>query len=161
MARVSFRNSTRSMHFPSATAERFTSLLPSLPFRILKLPYMLPNIRLKPSTINFMNVSCQFYHMSSRATVAMETQACGSEEELIRPCVDCGMWTGCFCDHCCAADRLPNERWSEGQMTPLCSSCDNARDACHFCFGRSWCTPPPWSVNPAQKQSSPAFAQRR
>ena len=51
--------------------------------------------------------------------------AYGDQEMLTRPCVDCGLLTGRFCDWCFAADRLPNEEWADGQMTPLCSDCDN------------------------------------
>jgi hypothetical protein len=65
----------------------------------------------------------------------MEVFACGSVEMLMRPCVDCGRKTGRFCDHCRAKDRLPLEEWAPGQMTPLCSVCDDKFDACHFCRG--------------------------
>ena len=66
-----------------------------------------------------------------------------TKEMLNRPCVDCGLKTGRFCDWCKAAGRLPNEDWADGQMTPLCSNCDNKRGACHFCRGEQWCMPPP------------------
>ena len=66
----------------------------------------------------------------------------GTRELLLRPCVDCGLITGRFCDHCRAADRLPGEAWADGQRTPLCSHCDNKHDACHFCRGQLWCAPP-------------------
>ena len=72
----------------------------------------------------------------------MEVYAAGTEEELVRPCVDCGRRTGNFCDICLAVDRIPSETWLLGQRTPLCSICDRQRDACHFCLGRSWVTPP-------------------
>ena len=48
-----------------------------------------------------------------------------SPDMLLRSCVDCGLRTGCFCDHCLAEDRVPNEVWASGQHTPLCSHCDN------------------------------------
>jgi hypothetical protein len=70
--------------------------------------------------------------------------ASGDAQMLIRPCVDCGLWTGRFCDFCYAAARLPNEEWADGQLTPLCSDCDNLRGGCHFCCGVKWCVPPPW-----------------
>ena len=73
----------------------------------------------------------------------MEVLAFGDQDLLVRPCVDCGVWTGRFCDHCRAADRIPTEIWADGQLTPLCSVCDNRFDACHFCRGVDWCTPPP------------------
>ena len=64
--------------------------------------------------------------------------------KLIRPCVDCGLWTGGFCDYCkAAADRLPEEEWGANPMTPLCSVCDNKYDECHFCRGQPWRVPPP------------------
>ena len=48
-----------------------------------------------------------------------------SPDMLLRSCVDCGLRTGRFCDHCLAEDRVPNEVWASGQHTPLCSHCDN------------------------------------
>ena len=59
---------------------------------------------------------------------------------LLRDCVDCGRRTGRFCDYCFAEDRFPKgdttgRPWACNQLTPLCSFCDNARDACHFCLG--------------------------
>ena len=73
----------------------------------------------------------------------MEVLAFGDEQMLIRPCVDCGLYTGRYCDFCRAEDRLPNEVWATNQCTPLCSSCDNTHDCCHFCRGLQWCTPQP------------------
>ena len=74
---------------------------------------------------------------------SLEVFATGSEEVLSRPCVDCSLVTGCFCDHCRAADRLPGEVWADNQMTPLCTHCDRKHGACHFCRGQIWCVPPP------------------
>ena len=49
---------------------------------------------------------------------------------------------------CHAADyRLLNEQWADGQLTPLCSTCDNTHYACHWCQGLMWCTSPPEGVN--------------
>ena len=62
---------------------------------------------------------------------------------LNRPCVDCGRRTGCFCDFCLAKDRDPAGSWEEGQHTPLCTECDREHEACHFCRGLQWATPPP------------------
>ena len=73
----------------------------------------------------------------------MQVLAMGSPAMLNRPCVDCGLFTGRFCDRCLASDRMPAEVWADGQMTPLCSNCENKHQACHFCRGASWCTPPP------------------
>ena len=74
---------------------------------------------------------------------SFEVLACGDEATLFRPCVDCGLWTGRFCDYCYAADRVPSEKWADGQLTPLCSRCDNEYDSCHFCRGLYWCQPRP------------------
>ena len=65
---------------------------------------------------------------------------------LMRACVDCGIKTGRFCDRCLAEVRFPSgdatgRGWAAGQHTPLCSSCDNSRGACHFCL-KIWVTKP-------------------
>ena len=73
-------------------------------------------------------------------TVAQE----GQEGILLRPCIDCGRWTGCFCDYCYAADRFPDEEWLPRQHTPICSVCDGRHGRCHRCRGLIWATPPPW-----------------
>ena len=73
---------------------------------------------------------------------------------LIRPCVDCGLITGRFCDGedfgpsgkpCLAKDKHPEsgEKWGETQRTPLCSKCEDKHDKCHYCRGVSFCTPFP------------------
>ena len=74
---------------------------------------------------------------------ALKVYAVGSPELLIRPCVDCGLKTGGYCDNdkCLAEDRMPEEEWAEGQRTPLCSRCDNKYSACHYCRGQVWCVP--------------------
>ena len=72
---------------------------------------------------------------------ALQVYAAGSPELLIRPCVDCGLKTGGYCDKCLAEDRMPEEEWAEGQRTPLCSRCDNKYSACHYCRGQVWCVP--------------------
>ena len=76
----------------------------------------------------------------------LEILAVGEEEDLTRPCVDCGLYTGRYCDYCFAARRIPSEEWSRGQRTPLCSRCDNRWNACHFCRGLHWCTPAAWGT---------------
>ena len=88
--------------------------------------------------------------------VNMEVLAWGDEKMLIRPCVDCGLMTGRYCDWCRAADRCPNEQWAKGQMAPLCSYCDNMLDACHFCRGLSWCAPPPTAKHHSTKATASA-----
>ena len=71
--------------------------------------------------------------------------AAGSEETLNRPCVDCGLVTGNFCDgiveECFAALRLPSQEWATGQRTPLCSVCESNSQVCHYCRGVPHCTP--------------------
>ena len=47
----------------------------------------------------------------------VEVLAVGDEKMLCRPCVDCGLRTGRFCDFCLVADRMPSEVWAEGQLT--------------------------------------------
>ena len=79
--------------------------------------------------------------------VALEALAVGTQEELCRPCVDCGLYTGCYCDgndwgECFAADRLPQEHWANNQRAPLCTSCDRRFNMCHFCRGLLWAVPP-------------------
>ena len=73
----------------------------------------------------------------------MEVLAVGDERLLVRPCVDCGLITGGYCDYCLAEMHAPDEEWCENQHTPLCSKCDIQYYACHFCRGLSWVTPPP------------------
>ena len=72
--------------------------------------------------------------------------AYGSCDELCRPCVDCSLCAGCFCEgdgeECYAADRMPHERWADNQLTPLCTACDRKHDMCHFCRGIPWVMPP-------------------
>ena len=78
---------------------------------------------------------------ADRAGIPFQVLATGSEEMLNRPCVDCGLVTGSFCDYCEAADRCPDEEWAAHQMTPLCTKCDRKWNACHFCRGQQWCVP--------------------
>ena len=66
-----------------------------------------------------------------------------SVHQFCQPCVDCGLWTGCWCDYCYARERMPNSRWEPRQHTPLCTGCDALHGACHYCRGVQWCTPIP------------------
>ena len=81
------------------------------------------------------------------AAIPMEVIAVpreGQEHLLTRPCVDCGLRTGSFCDGCLAVDRFPEEEWVTGQHTPLCTICDDRNDGlCHLCRGLIWAVPPP------------------
>ena len=76
----------------------------------------------------------------------LEVLSVGDPGLLCRPCVDCGLRTGRFCDGdgCLAAVRVPSEQWAPGQMTPFCSHCEAKRPFCHFCEGKAWATPPVW-----------------
>ncbi len=77
------------------------------------------------------------------------TVLCGGDADTLnRPCVDCGLYTGRYCDYCLAASRIPTETWIDNQHTPLCSKCDNRFGKCHFCRGQSWATRPPWRPEP-------------
>ena len=93
-------------------------------------------------------------HPTAEGPVEPKMVVCAIADEgdagvLYRPCVDCGLQTGRFCDYCRAADRMPGERWAAGQRTPLCSFCDNEHDSCHYCRGKDWATPPPKGKRPA------------
>ena len=77
------------------------------------------------------------------AMAALQAHAVGSLEVLARPCVDCGLITGSFCDKCLAVSRMPEEVWAEGQHTPLCNDCDDRHRRCHYCRHQVWCAPAP------------------
>ena len=86
-------------------------------------------------------VSVSLWKMSGAAS--MQVLSCGTMDQLYRPCVDCGRWTGCYCDGCTAASRGLQDV-APNQMTPLCNTCDNKQGYCHFCLGLQWCGPQPW-----------------
>ena len=73
-----------------------------------------------------------------------------SDDPNMQPdCVDCGQYTGVFCDGCYAIDRLPQETrwaWPAGWHTPLCHTCCAKRTFCHFCLNQQWAKPPTWGV---------------
>ena len=85
-------------------------------------------------------------------SVAMHVHAFGDREMLIRPCVDCGLETGSYCETlsafdgelgvCPAVRWMPTETWSPGQCTPFCAVCEARYGACHFCREVPSCTPP-------------------
>ena len=81
----------------------------------------------------------------SDVSSALALAAAGVPATLCRPCEDCGLITGRFCDSCFAIDRVPSEVWAAGQLTPLCSSCRNRYGKCHYCRGMTWVTAPPWT----------------
>ena len=73
-----------------------------------------------------------------------------------RPCADCGLMTGNFCDgltvqgrildNCFAEQRMPQEVWNANQRTPFCSKCEEKKIVCHFCLQMPMCQPPPTRV---------------
>ena len=69
--------------------------------------------------------------MEQAPKIPMEVLAVGDAETLNRPCVDCSLVTGCFCDWCYAVERDPDSRWVLGQHTPLCTACDRKYGRCH------------------------------
>ena len=80
--------------------------------------------------------------LEHHAMTTLLAHAMGSPELLTRPCVDCGLTTGSYCDLRFAKDRMPDDAWAEGQFTPLCTRCDAARGGmCHYCRGQAWCAP--------------------
>ena len=96
--------------------------------------------------------------------VTLETLASG--DPCLMPCVDCGLLTKYFCDHCWGADHFPQDKWAYGLLIPLCHSCKQVDLQCHFCRGMDWCVPAPslsreglvwyrhstgdkWSITPA------------
>ena len=55
------------------------------------------------------------------------------EGSLIRPCVDCGLLTGRYCDFCELSDRDADAVSDCGRTTPLCSFCEDVFGRCHLC----------------------------
>ena len=85
----------------------------------------------------------------------MMVKTAGDAKMLYRPCVDCGVKTGSWCETmkqkghdlwqggvCSAEEHLPDEEWASGQGTPLCQSCERRYGACYFCRRAKWRTPP-------------------
>ena len=79
----------------------------------------------------------------------------GTEEQLLQPCVDCGLITGNFCEtkrqrghilwqggYCFVADHLHGSGWAPYQRTPLCTKCERLHGSCRFCRKVHGCTPP-------------------
>ena len=100
--------------------------------------------------------SCQVgYPLTPNTMTTLEILSYSDDpEQMCQPCVDCSLYTGCYCDYCYGVERLPNSHWAPGQHTPLCSRCDSLRGACHYCLGVQWCSPaphgrPPQAATPA------------
>ena len=63
------------------------------------------------------------------ASVGLQALVHGTYDDLCRPCVDCGLYKGCFCDGlpgrgmCLAsAAGAPSEQSADGQSTSLVNS---------------------------------------
>ena len=78
--------------------------------------------------------------MASARVALQVTAVSDSSTQLIQPCVDCGLWTGNWCE-CFGEYWMPNSPWEPGQRTPLCTRCDRRHGECHNCRGIPWCTP--------------------
>ena len=76
-------------------------------------------------------------------TRPMAIVSAGEVSQLLRPCVDCGLVTGNFCENgCLAFFYFPSETWAPNQITPQCTYCEIKYEVCHCCRGVSMCTPP-------------------
>ena len=84
------------------------------------------------------------------------------QPSLIRPCVDCGLVTGNFCDginvQCSAEARGLAEKWCRNQRTQFCSHCEAKRPACRFCLKITSCTPPLTNVYKGNDKPQPGLA---
>ena len=82
------------------------------------------------------------------------------QPKLVRPCVNCGLTTGNFCDglgyECYAEDNVPAEKWCVAQRTPFCNFCESKRPACRFCMRTPSCTPPETSIYKGNDKPSKA-----
>ena len=64
-----------------------------------------------------------------------------------RPCDDCRLFTGNWCDgitpgeRCLASNWTSSGTWGTHQGTPLCSICDRHFASCHYCRVIAWCRP--------------------
>ena len=87
----------------------------------------------------------------------LEVLAVGDVKTLTRPCVDCGLITGSFCDGdgCFAKTRDPDSHWAPGQRTPLCTACDDKHDGlCNYCRKMAWAAPAPRRGQPQRPTSN-------
>ena len=71
----------------------------------------------------------------------LEVVQVAPQHVLHRPCADCGLRTGSWCDYCFALAWFPEEHWAPNQHTPLCIACDYNHGRCHFCRGQLWVAP--------------------
>ena len=84
--------------------------------------------------------------MAGAGSVGLEDVVMGVAAVLSRPCVECGLVTGSTCESCIASECMPGEEGEMGQTTPLCSSCEEEKGACHFCREEDWARPQEWTV---------------
>ena len=85
--------------------------------------------------------------------------AYGTCDDLRRPCVDCGLYTGCFCDGL-PSPQLCRPKIGKGNRRP-CAPCDRRMEICHFCRGVPQITSPAHrNRNAAAQQADSATAQR-
>ena len=128
----------------SATAiQQFLSWLHATTTVIISVCMSVTQLHSGSKCLSFEEVTFSRRH-SHMTSATLDVTAFGTDEMLTRPCVDCGLYTGNFCDYCLASTRDPGAEWAPYQQTPLCTACDHARDACHYCLGFKWCAPPPW-----------------
>ena len=81
--------------------------------------------------------------------------------EASRPCADCGLLTGCFCDFCYIGERYPCPEEDRWRHTPLCTRCNRQHDdACHYCRRVQWCTPPTWEKTGTYQPDPQPAAQK-
>jgi len=84
------------------------------------------------------------------------TNAGDGGPSLVRPCVDCGLMTGSFCENdCSAAGWMPNEAWRGNQITPHCTHCEHKFLFCHYCRGVSMATPFAWRPKQPKEEPKP------
>ena len=100
-----------------------------------------------------------WHHLAGRRVVGggmvLDVLCFGTEEQLLQPCVNCGLITGNFCEtqrqrghdlwqggYCFVADHLRGSDWAPYQRTPLCTKCENLYGSCRFCRKVHGCTPP-------------------
>ena len=112
------------------------SMFVCIPLRVAhKLSPLFSFCSLSESSLCFLS-SVNESKMARKKNV-LEIVQVAPQDLLFRPCADCGLRTGSWCDSCLAADRFPKEEWSGEQNTPLYMSCDHDHRYCHFCCGQS------------------------
>ena len=85
----------------------------------------------------------EWIYPNRAAKPATKNPVSANRSTLCRPCIDCGLVTGSFCDRCCVRPHWTTNRWQPGTTTPLCTHCDKKWSACHRCRAVSACSPFP------------------